>query len=83
MEVWRRMRASGTPLETDTCNALMTACVECGQGERALRLLCEAQALGAHIFALIRLSCAPPAGMSDMSLLHWLGKGGCMPLRLM
>ena len=48
MEVWRRMRALGTPLETDNCNALMTACVECGHGERALRLLREAQALGAQ-----------------------------------
>ena len=48
MEVWRRMRASGTPVEADTCNALLTACVECGQGERALCVLRDAQALGAH-----------------------------------
>ncbi len=45
--LWRQMAASGTPPSVDNCNALLNACIDCGNGERALDIYRSMQDLGA------------------------------------
>ena len=45
--VWARMRESGAQPTTRTYNSLLSGCVRCGQGERALQLLRDARGHGA------------------------------------
>lgn len=61
--VWARLRESAAAPSSDTLNALLTACVECGQGERALALLRDAQALGARCFVRAACPACKPACM--------------------
>ena len=76
--VWARLRATGGSPSTDTLNARLTACVGCGQGERALRLLREAQALGARTCAHMA---ACPLRPCQQALLLMCGALGCAHLR--
>ena len=44
--LWRRMQQEGAAPSTDSCNALLTACLECQHNERALTLFQEMHTLG-------------------------------------
>ena len=44
--LWKRMQQEGVQPSADTFNAILTACLECQQNERALTLFQEAQTLG-------------------------------------
>ena len=44
--LWRQMAASGTTPTVDNCNALLTACIDCDQGERALDIYRSMKDLG-------------------------------------
>lgn len=36
--LWREIKQTGALPDADTCNALLIACTDCGQNERALKL---------------------------------------------
>ncbi len=44
--LWKRMQQEGVQPSVDTFNAILTACLDCQQNERALTLFQEAQTLG-------------------------------------
>lgn len=46
--LWRQMAASGAPPSVDNCNALLNACIDCGNGERALDIYRSMPDLGAY-----------------------------------
>ena len=44
--LWKRMQQEGAQPSADSCNALLTACLECQHNERALTIFQEIQTLG-------------------------------------
>ena len=46
MALWKRMQQEGAQPSADSCNALLTACLDCQQNERALTVFQEMQTLG-------------------------------------
>ena len=55
--LWKRMRQEGAQPSADSCNALLTACLDCQQNERALTLFQEMHAWGETTWAHIGLGC--------------------------
>lgn len=47
LELWRRMTSLKAAPSVDNCNALLNACVDCDQGERALDVFRSMTGLGA------------------------------------
>ncbi len=52
--LWRQMKEQGGVPTVGNCNALLIACVDCGQGERALEIFESMQQMG----ACLALPCA-------------------------
>lgn len=64
--LWRQMAALGTPPSVDNCNALLNACVDCDQGERALDIYRSMKGLGApSYFHPYRSRCALEKSMEN------------------
>lgn len=55
--LWKRMRQEGAHPSADSCNALLTACLDCQQNERALTLFQEMHSWGETAGVHIGLGC--------------------------
>ncbi len=47
--LWRQMKQQRAVPAVDVCNALLIACVDCGQGERALEIFDSMQEMGEQL----------------------------------